>query len=61
MKTCPVCNASAFDDAGACYGCGHRFEEEAAANVASPAFSICFTPEIDKSGGVTWHCTVKLT
>lgn len=28
MKTCPVCQAKAFDDAEVCYGCLHRFESE---------------------------------
>ena len=27
MKTCPVCEAVAFDDAAICYGCMHRFAE----------------------------------
>lgn len=27
MKTCPVCNARAFDDMDVCYGCLHRFDE----------------------------------
>ncbi len=26
MKTCPVCNAKAFDDMDVCYGCLHRFD-----------------------------------
>lgn len=26
MKTCPVCQAKAFDDAEVCYGCMHRYE-----------------------------------
>lgn len=28
MKTCPICNAKAFDDAAVCYGCLHRFEKD---------------------------------
>lgn len=28
MKTCPICEAKAFDDALVCYGCLHRFGEE---------------------------------
>lgn len=37
MKTCPVCNATVFDDMDICYGCMHRFDDsEAAANMASP-------------------------
>lgn len=31
MKECPICKAIAFDDARICYGCLHRFEEEAPA------------------------------
>lgn len=31
MKECPICKAIAFDDARICYGCLHRFEEEALA------------------------------
>lgn len=30
MKTCPVCEAKAFDDAEVCYGCLHRFSEDEA-------------------------------
>lgn len=29
MKVCPVCGARAFDDAPMCFGCLHRFEENA--------------------------------
>lgn len=25
MKTCPVCQATCFDDMDVCYGCMHRF------------------------------------
>ncbi len=28
MKTCPICNAKAFDDMDVCYGCLHRFDEK---------------------------------
>lgn len=31
MKVCPVCKARAFDDMEVCYGCLHRFGEEASA------------------------------
>lgn len=27
MKTCPVCQAKAFDDALVCYGCLHRYDD----------------------------------
>ena len=77
MKTCPVCEALAFDDAPICYGCLHRFGEEDARSEAAPigsapsveaaesgadlpVFSIRFTPEPVKSGGVTWKCSVEL-
>ncbi|MDO4400079.1 MAG: hypothetical protein Q4D27_03905 [Coriobacteriia bacterium] len=30
MKTCPVCKARCFDDMEICYGCMHRFEDDAA-------------------------------
>lgn len=26
MKTCPVCQATLFDDMGVCYGCMHEFD-----------------------------------
>ena len=29
MKTCPVCKARCFDDMEICYGCMHRFEDDA--------------------------------
>lgn len=37
MKTCPICNAIAFDDATTCYGCLYRFPENTLpkANAAS--------------------------
>ena len=28
MKTCPVCQANAFDDADMCYGCLYKFPDE---------------------------------
>ena len=28
MKQCPICGASAFDDARVCYGCLHRFDSD---------------------------------
>ena len=30
MKICPICKAATFDDAGICFGCMHRFEDEEA-------------------------------
>ena len=40
MKTCPVCEALAFDDAPICYGCLHRFGEEDAHSEAKPIESV---------------------
>ena len=67
MKTCPVCQAVAFDDAELCYGCLHRFGEDnapyrviAESENTPPAFSIRFTPEADKAGGVVWNCAVEM-
>lgn len=37
MKTCPICEAKAFDDAAVCYGCLHRFDEERGSAEAAPA------------------------
>ena len=74
MKTCPVCDAIAFDDAVVCYGCLHRFDEdepshdeggeENVAQATSPAqqvleFLIRFTPATSPSGAVTWSCAVE--
>lgn len=28
MKTCPICNATSFDDMEICFGCMHRFGDE---------------------------------
>lgn len=28
MKTCPVCQAIAFDDAQTCFGCMYQFDEK---------------------------------
>lgn len=28
MKTCPICQAVAFDDAQTCFGCMHRFVDD---------------------------------
>ena len=27
MKTCPICQAVAFDDARICFGCMHRYDD----------------------------------
>lgn len=70
MKECPVCHAKAFDDAKMCYGCLHRFDEEAAhveipetrelKTDTPPVFSIRFTPETKESGDVVWNCAVEV-
>ena len=63
MKTCPVCQAVAFDDAETCFGCMHRFGEDgavAAGNDTPPVFSIRFTPEREKTGGMKWNCAVEM-
>lgn len=41
MKTCPVCGASAFDDASVCYGCLYRYESQSgvSADVSSEVLS----------------------
>lgn len=68
MKTCPVCNAVAFDDASICYGCMHRFADgetaepagvSGAPSVQPPEFFVRFTPTADSSGAVTWSCAVE--
>ena len=33
MKTCPICKARCFDDMEICYGCMHRFSEDAASQM----------------------------
>lgn len=62
MKTCPVCQAVAFDDAETCFGCMHRFEEDDAVPKINtpPVFSIRFTPELGKAGSVKWNCAVEM-
>lgn len=32
MKSCPVCEATTFDDMEICYGCLHRFGEDGSAS-----------------------------
>lgn len=70
MKTCPICQAVAFDDARTCFGCLHEFAEGEGVAVPSvvidaddrvpPAFLIKIRPERERSGLVTWSCTVDL-
>ena len=68
MKTCPVCQAKAFDDATICYGCLHRFEDEEIVNVSTrvkeipsqPEFLIRFVPVMEPTGATTWSCKVEV-
>ena len=62
MKTCPVCQSVAFDDAELCYGCMHRFGEVEITPESNmpPVFSIRFTPELEKTGGMKWNCAVEV-
>ena len=69
MKQCPICQSWAFDDAGTCYGCLHKFtgEEplpaparEGASGDVPPAFLIKIRPEREGSGLVSWTCAVEL-
>lgn len=71
MKTCPVCNAIAFDDQATCYGCLHDFTKdspsaEAVKEVASAtelpdvaSFLLSFAPHPETSGSFSWTCTVE--
>lgn len=47
MKTCPICQARAFDDAEVCYGCLHRFvkPDEDAGDDLGWEFDRAFEPE----------------
>lgn len=69
MKTCPVCQAVAFDDAETCFGCLHRFGDDAStddvpqpmlADDLPPAFLIRLVPAAAPSGAITWTCTVDV-
>ena len=67
MKTCPVCDAKAFDDAEICYGCMHRFDEDAgsvqktaAPMGAPPEFRIRFVPMREGSGALSWKCAIEV-
>ena len=66
MKTCPVCHATAFDDAEICYGCMHRFSDDDPAPepptpiATPPEFRIRFTPTREQSGTLTWTCAVEV-
>ena len=54
MKTCPVCNAIAFDDQATCYGCLYSFEKD-----EPPTFLLSFVPHPQPSGSFSWTCTVE--
>lgn len=73
MKQCPICQSLAFDDAARCYGCLHEFADDPgapglasapvqalAADGTLPAFVIQVKPERERSGLVSWTCTVDL-
>ena len=64
MKICPVCRAAAFDDAEICFGCMHRFGDEAEEVSVPletlPEFRITFTPMRTPSGTLTWSCAVEV-
>lgn len=71
MKTCPVCNAVAFDDQVTCYGCLHGFEEEeqpeekagvgvdTRTNPGAALFLLSLVPHAEASGFTNWTCTVE--
>lgn len=71
MKTCPVCNAIAFDDQKTCYGCLHDFEKSSlvgeteetpdpAPSLSEAAtFLLSFAPHPEASGSFSWRCTVE--
>lgn len=65
MKTCPVCQAVAFDDASTCFGCMYEFNGEEPMRPTTPAgtppeFCIRFTPLPDQSGSYSWKCAVEV-
>lgn len=71
MKTCPVCNAVAFDDQATCYGCLHGFgkdespieppkvSESASSLSDAVSFLLSFAPHPQDSGAFSWTCTVE--
>lgn len=71
MKTCPICNAVAFDDQTTCFGCLHDFAkdelpgEEAFSRAdpqvapASASFLLSIVPQQGEGGGLSWACTVE--
>lgn len=46
MKVCPVCGAGAFDDADVCFGCLHRYDEQAARGDGMPMVSVPPAPNM---------------
>ena len=71
MKTCPICNAVAFDDQATCYGCLHDFgkdellgeaPEESVDAQSAPdvvSFVLSLVPHSQASGSFSWTCTVE--
>ena len=69
MKTCPICNSIAFDDAKTCFGCLHPFgegevepalENENRADGEPARFVVSFVPTT-KAGRTVWSCSVEQT
>ena len=68
MKTCPVCNSLAFDDAKTCFGCLHPFEDDDATEIEQEnknragenltRFVVSFTPVVE-DGQTAWSCSVE--
>lgn len=68
MKTCPVCNSLAFDDAKTCFGCLHPFGDDDVAEVVQEnknragenltRFVVSFTPVVE-DGQTAWSCSVE--
>lgn len=48
VKQCPICGASAFDDARVCYGCLHRFDSDEPQD-----FDHSFPQEKDEASALT--------
>lgn len=71
MKTCPVCNAIAFDDQAICFGCLHNFGKDALSTEMpkktagaedlpdTASFLLSLVPQLQNSGSFSWICTVE--
>ena len=56
MKTCPVCQAVAFDDARICFGCMHCFDEmDQDEGLESAAERACATDRESGAREITGH------